>query len=471
MSTLMSSRCGFSRGLACVALLAASALLGACFFDESGLAPPGTGSDATVPPDGAPNDGAPPDAGPGCGNGRQEGDESCDGTDLGGATCHSLGEGGGELACTTACEYDLTACTDCGNGVLDATELCDGPNLGGATCATLGYFAGVLSCSPSCTYDTSECSQCGNDIQESPEQCDGTDFGGTTCQDLGFDDGALACDNLCHLDDTACSLCGDGVREDPEECDDADLGATCVDLGHTEGTPTCTLGCTLDDSTCADCGNDQVEAPEECDDGAANSDVVPDACRSNCRLPSCGDGVCDTAEHGGLCPADCTTVVFTESFEGTWPDLWSASDSDGGSGDDFWGVSGSRDHSGGHSLWCAEDGWNITGYDDNMNALAQHPLDLSPYPGQTITLTLWVWVHTDGSNDYYQTRLSTDGGTNWTTLEQIDGDHSSWTQKTYDLSAEAGNDQVRLGLRFVSNGIGSVNEGAYVDDIRVTALQ
>jgi hypothetical protein len=39
-----------------------------------------------------------------------------------------------------------------------------------------------------------------------------------------------------------------------------------------------------------------LEADEECDDGAANSDTQPDACRTSCRLPFCGDLVVDTGE-------------------------------------------------------------------------------------------------------------------------------------------------------------------------------
>ncbi len=47
----------------------------------------------------------------------------------------------------------------------------------------------------------------------------------------------------------------------------------------------------------ATCG-DGVYAPtcEGCDDGAANSDTLPDACRTNCRRAGCGDGVLDSAE-------------------------------------------------------------------------------------------------------------------------------------------------------------------------------
>jgi cysteine-rich repeat protein len=35
---------------------------------------------------------------------------------------------------------------------------------------------------------------------------------------------------------------------------------------------------------------------EECDNGAANSDTAPNACRTNCLLPRCGDDVTDTTE-------------------------------------------------------------------------------------------------------------------------------------------------------------------------------
>ena len=36
---------------------------------------------------------------------------------------------------------------------------------------------------------------------------------------------------------------------------------------------------------------------EECDDGLFNSDTFPNACRSSCQLPFCGDDVRDTGEE------------------------------------------------------------------------------------------------------------------------------------------------------------------------------
>ena len=62
-------------------------------------------------------------------------------------------------------------------------EECDGSNVGTATCETLGFGGGTLSCT-SCSFNTSLCTAaqtCGNDKAEGTEQCDGTDYRGLTC--------------------------------------------------------------------------------------------------------------------------------------------------------------------------------------------------------------------------------------------------------------------------------------------------
>ena len=46
----------------------------------------------------------------------------------------------------------------------------------------------------------------------------------------------------------------------------------------------------------AECGNGIVEAGEACDDGFANSDTIPNACRTDCSEARCGDGVVDQGE-------------------------------------------------------------------------------------------------------------------------------------------------------------------------------
>ena len=56
--------------------------------------------------------------------------------------------------------------------------------------------------------------------------------------------------------------------------------------------------CTASVATCGD--GVAVAQCEECDDGAGNSDTTPDACRADCSLPRCGDGIVDVA-HGEEC--------------------------------------------------------------------------------------------------------------------------------------------------------------------------
>jgi cysteine-rich repeat protein len=58
------------------------------------------------------------------------------------------------------------------------------------------------------------------------------------------------------------------------------------------------------------------ERCEECDDGVANSDVAPDACRTDCRYPRCADSVVDTGEEcddGNTDPCDgCSSTCTIE---------------------------------------------------------------------------------------------------------------------------------------------------------------
>ena len=67
------------------------------------------------------------------------------------------------------------------------------------------------------------------------------------------------------------------------------------------------------------CGNGVVESAEACDDGAANSDTEADACRTDCTLPVCGDGVIDTGkgercDDGNTTPGDgCSATCGLEA--------------------------------------------------------------------------------------------------------------------------------------------------------------
>ncbi len=67
-----------------------------------------------------------------------------------------------------------------------------------------------------------------------------------------------------------------------------------------------------------ECGDGVLDSNEVCDDGEANSDSVPDACRSSCETAGCGDGVLDTGEvcdagalngEANRCAADCLGIT------------------------------------------------------------------------------------------------------------------------------------------------------------------
>jgi cysteine-rich repeat protein len=59
------------------------------------------------------------------------------------------------------------------------------------------------------------------------------------------------------------------------------------------------------------CGDGNVQGEEECDDGVAgNSDTIPNACRTDCKNPVCGDSVRDdqfaeTCDDGNSVDTDC----------------------------------------------------------------------------------------------------------------------------------------------------------------------
>ena len=101
----------------------------------------------------------------------------------------------------------------------------------------------------------------------------------------------------------AAADCGDGVTTVGEQCDD--------------GTPSCGLGSKKAGSECnkeADCGGvagvtsfcSCSNATSSCTNTVGNRDDVPNACRSNCMLFMCGDGVsdgneqCDNGANNGL---------------------------------------------------------------------------------------------------------------------------------------------------------------------------
>jgi len=220
-----------------------------------------------------------------CGDEFLDPGEACDGAELGGVTCESLGyyRTEGQVRCTAGCQLDTSDCglARCGDEAIQGTEgeQCEGTNLGGASCVTLGYATGTLTCDELCRFDLTACvadADCGNGELQEGEQCDTTNFGAQTCETLGYHGGNLTCTGACQLDLSDCveiGRCGDARIQATfgEECDGANLdGKSCLSLGYHGGTLACSGGCILDVSSCETegrCGDGDIQTTygEECD--------------------------------------------------------------------------------------------------------------------------------------------------------------------------------------------------------------
>jgi hypothetical protein len=290
----------------------------------------------------APGPGQPDDGGlPMCGDGVISSaiDDSgilelCDGSQLGTATCVTLGFTGGTLKCDSSCKkYDTSGCTKqaCGNGALDTGEECDGAKLGTSTCNSLGFDTGALKCNSNCKFNTDACVKhsCGNTILDPGEDCEAGNLAGKSCISLGqgFTGGALGCKSNCTFDTSACTTCGDNVKAGAEVCDGSDLaGVSCTTSGYLGGVVKCAADCAaFEVSECSNCGNHSVDLNpkikrEDCDTldlgGASCSSLGLGfnggtlACNEDCTFntkgcTACGDGakngieLCDGSDLSG----------------------------------------------------------------------------------------------------------------------------------------------------------------------------
>lgn len=174
------------------------------------------------------------------------------------AACDGLAEG---ASCSIAgalgvCSGGACATFSCGDGMREGTERCDGTDLGGATCATLGYYEETsgLACTADCLFDVTGCARtCGDGVADAEEQCDGADVGGADCTSLGFyQPGSLTCTPACRWDAAQCvERCGDGVVNGPELCDGAPPAEACVDFGFDAGPASCSASCGVSYDHCA----------------------------------------------------------------------------------------------------------------------------------------------------------------------------------------------------------------------------
>ncbi len=144
---------------------------------------------------------------------------------------------------------------------------------------------GLSDCRQSATncedfYDD-EINHCGNGLVNFGEHCDDGDLDQTdSCPDgdTGSCEPASCGDGFIWSTDGGTEVCDDGDGNINDACPDGPTGS-------------------CQDAFCGDAFVWNTDGgSEECDNGANNSNSQPDACRTNCRNPYCGDGVGDTGE-------------------------------------------------------------------------------------------------------------------------------------------------------------------------------
>lgn len=300
------------------------------------------------------------------------------------------------------------------------------------------------------------------------------DCGGTACVACGPGAG-------CELD-VDCALmtsCVDGFCRTPACMNEMlDTGEADVDCGG--DCPACADGadCTMnadcasnrcEDSVCTSCG-DGVQNGDESDVDCGGSDCSPCWGGESCGGPTdCMSGVCTSGSCVGA-------EVYLDSDFTTSDGGWTA----GGSG--VWEyATPTNTHIDaaytGTMVWVTDADAN---YPASADGWVESPaMDLSGVTADP-TLELFFIAETEDGWDGMWVELSTDGGSSWDKLLANDGavnwynnatdewwdDVTGWAVARNILTGSAGNADVRIRIRFSSDGTGHY-EGVAFDDVSI----
>ncbi len=128
-----------------------------------------------------------------------------------------------------------------------------------------------------------------------------------------------------------------------------------------------------------------------------------------------------------------------------------------------WGLTTADSYSSTHSLTESPVG----NYQNNIESTAAlRAMDFSE--GYTeADVSFWTKYRLETNYDYMYFEVTTNGN-NWTILETFNGNHTSWSQKTYSLDSYLGEPYVQLRFRFKSDSY-ITDEGMFIDDFEITS--
>jgi len=157
-----------------------------------------------------------------------------------------------------------------------------------------------------------------------------------------------------------------------------------------------------------------------------------------------------------------TTVYFSDDVE---------SGTNGWSANGLWNITDHRANSPTHSWYYGQPGtWNYNTGVRNWGSIVSPDINLNS--ATSATLRFWSWYKTEDearSWDKKFVEISTNGGTNWTTLFQVAGASQIWRRISINLSSYVGH-TIKIRFRFDTiDELYNNYEGWYVDDVKITA--
>jgi hypothetical protein len=89
----------------------------------------------------------------------------------------------------------------------------------------------------------------------------------------------------------------------------------------------------------------------------------------------------------------------------------------------------------------------------------------------TVTLTFAYKFHTETNYDFFEVRISTDGGSTWSNLSRVSGASVNWSAwaplASFNLNAYAGQTNVKIQWRLTTD-VSVTDFGVAIDEIKVT---
>ena len=172
-------------------------------------------------------------------------------------------------------------------------------------------------------------------------------------------------------------------------------------------------------------------------------------------------------------------TIMEDSFEGSFPGVWTVEDREPGAGEYTWGQRDCRSFEGANSAWAVgggADGDRLAcgdNYPDHAYAWMRYgPFSLSG--AMRAEVIFQRWHRLESQHDSLQWLASTNGSDvhGW----KVWGDYGGWKETIFDLTTVptlgnlAGQPSVWILLVFESNGSTSHPEGAYVDNLTLRKL-